>query len=202
MTPEHTAALDVQAAPRPQRAGLERLSLRRLRPDDAPGVAQMMNDLAVLPGTLQLPFTEPAAWTERLADNAGGSAQAAIQLGAFEGEALVATAGLHPVGLAVRRRHAMSLGITVDREWQGKGVGDWLMATLCHHADRWLAVLRIELYVYADNARAIALYEKHGFEVEGLHRAYSLRDGQYADTLAMARLNPNPPRWRTAACEA
>jgi L-phenylalanine/L-methionine N-acetyltransferase len=32
------------------------------------------------------------------------------------------------------------------------------------------------------------LYRKHGFEVEGTHRAYALRAGKYADTLSMARI--------------
>ena len=44
--------------------------------------------------------------------------------------------------------------------------------------------------VYADNERAIALYRKFGFEAEGTHRAYALRDGRYVDALAMARLRP------------
>ena len=60
---------------------------------------------------------------------------------------------------------------------------------------RVLAVpLRIELIVFTDNAAAIALYRKFGFELEGTHRAYALRDGRYVDALAMARLHPNPPR--------
>lgn len=179
----------------PRREGLERLQMRRVRPDDAEAFVAMMNDPAVYPGTLQLPFTDAAAWRERLAGQAGGSGQAEVHLGVYEEGRLVASAGLHPVGAAVRRRHAMGLGISVSSAWQGRGVGDWLMSTLCHYADRWLAVLRIELYVYADNARAIALYRRYGFEPEGLHRAYSLRDGQYVDTLAMARLHPSAPRW-------
>ena len=47
---------------------------------------------------------------------------------------------------------------------------------------------RIELTVFADNAAAIRLYEKFGFELEGTHRAYAYRDGQFADALCMARL--------------
>jgi putative acetyltransferase len=47
--------------------------------------------------------------------------------------------------------------------------------------------------VFTDNARAIALYQRFGFRVEGTYRAYALRDGVYADALAMARLHPNPP---------
>ena len=76
---------------------------------------------------------------------------------------------------------------------QGQGVGSALMAALMDYADRWAAVLRIELTVFADNARAVALYQKFGFVQEGLLRAYGLRAGRYQDTLTMARLHPHPP---------
>jgi putative acetyltransferase len=64
------------------------------------------------------------------------------------------------------------------------------MATACDLADRWLPVRRIELTVYVDNAPAIALYTRFGFEREGLLRQYALRDGGYIDAYAMARLRP------------
>ena len=64
------------------------------------------------------------------------------------------------------------------------------MAALTEQADRWLGLRRIELTVWTDNAAAIALYERFGFEREGLHRAFALRDGEYVDALAMARLRP------------
>ncbi|OYU98728.1 MAG: hypothetical protein CFE45_15385 [Burkholderiales bacterium PBB5] len=108
-------------------------------------------------------------------------------------------AGLHPTGPALRRRHAMSLGISVAAQAQGQRVGTALMAALCDYADQWAQVLRIELSVFADNARAIGLYQRFGFEREGLHRGYALRDGHYADVLSMARLHPRPPRWDAAA---
>jgi putative acetyltransferase len=69
-----------------------------------------------------------------------------------------------------------------------------LMAALCDYADRWVGVLRIELTVYTDNAMAIRLYRKFGFELEGTAKGYALRDGTYVDAHAMARLHPNPPR--------
>ena len=50
-----------------------------------------------------------------------------------------------------------------------------------------------ELTVFVDNAPAIALYRKFGFEVEGTHRAYAMRGGHFVDVLAMARLHPSPP---------
>jgi len=108
---------------------------------------------------------------------------------------VLGSADLHPAGASLRRRHAMGMGISVAAEAQGQGIGRALMAALMDYADNWGQVLRIELTVYADNARAIRLYESFGFQREGLMRAYALRNGVYVDTLAMARLHPNPPRW-------
>ena len=47
---------------------------------------------------------------------------------------------------------------------------------------------RLELEVYADNEPAIRLYERFGFEREGVLRQYAYRNGQLADALYMARL--------------
>jgi len=55
-------------------------------------------------------------------------------------------------------------------------------------ADNWLSLTRLDLRVYVDNAPAIALYEKFGFEIEGTHRRFALRNGEYVDAHVMARL--------------
>ncbi len=87
----------------------------------------------------------------------------------------------------------MMLGISVLSSAQGQGVGTALMAALCDYADNWLGILRMELDVYADNAVAISLYKKFGFQLEGTHRAYAIRNGEYATSLSMARFHPKPP---------
>ena len=80
------------------------------------------------------------------------------------------------------------LGLGVHSRHHGRGVGRALLEGLLDLADNWLPVVRLELTVFADNERAIALYRRYGFEVEGTHRAYALRAGRYADVLAMARI--------------
>ena len=74
------------------------------------------------------------------------------------------------------------------------GLDGALMAALCGYADSWVGALRLELSVYTDNRRAIGLYQKFGFVIEGTMRGYAMREGQFADTHAMARFHPNPPR--------
>ena len=165
------------------------ISIRRATPEDASGLAALMADEAVYGNLLQLPHPSEAAWRERLeAKPSNGD----IQLLAIAQGQVVASAGLHG-NIHIRRRHAMHLGMAVAGPAQGKGVGSALMAALIDYADRWASVLRIELTVFSDNARAIALYKKFGFVQEGVFRAYGLRDGRYQDTLAMARLHPHPP---------
>jgi putative acetyltransferase len=174
------------------------LTIRRANARDAAAFARTMGDAAVFPGTLQVPYTDEAIWAARLADSlAPGKAD--LLLVAERDGAVLGSAGLHPVGSSARRRHAMMLGITVASAAQGQGVGSALMGALCDYADRWAQVLRLELTVFVDNQRAIGLYRKFGFEVEGTHRAYALRNGAYCDVLAMARLHPNPPTLAAAA---
>ncbi len=171
------------------------ITLRRAGAGDAEAFARMMGEPEVFPGLMQMPYADAAFWRTRL-DDAAAAGKVDLHLVAERGGAVVGSAGLHPASSSPRRRHAMHLGISVAREHQGQGVGHALMGALCDYADRWAGVLRIELTVYADNQRAIALYRRHDFVVEGRHRGYGLRDGVYVDVLAMARLHPHPPRWQ------
>ena len=169
--------------------------VRRVRRDDAAALAVTMSDPQIARGLLQMPHGSEDFWRKRIDDMPGGNAALDIMLVAERGGIVIGNAGLHGVA-ALRRRHAAGLGISVARSAQGQGVGTALMAALVDWADNWAQLLRLELTVFTDNAAAISLYRKFGFVDEGVHRAYALRDGAYADVLAMARLHPNPPSLR------
>lgn len=168
----------------------EALTIRRAHPDDAPAVAAWMADPAVFAQLLQMPYPSTEMWRERLAGNQAGAGE--VQLVAVLDGQPVGLAGLHQPRAVWRRRHAMGLGISVARHAHGQGVGAALMQALLDHADRWANLLRVELTVFADNARAIALYKRFGFQEEGRLRQYAWRDGAYADCLGMARVHPGP----------
>jgi L-phenylalanine/L-methionine N-acetyltransferase len=169
------------------------ITIRRAVPNDAAAFARIMGDPAVYPGLMQMPYADEETWRARLNENFGPG-KTDLALVAERGGEVVGSAGLHPVGPQLRRRHALLLGISIAPQAQRQGVGSALMAAMCDYADRWAGALRIELNVYADNLGAIALYKKFGFEIEGTHRGYAMRDGAYVDSLSMARLHPNPPR--------
>jgi len=86
-----------------------------------------------------------------------------------------------------RRRHVGEIGMAVRDDWQGKGVGTALMEAALDLADNWLGLARLELSVYVDNVAGVALYKKSGFEIEGTHRRYAFRNGEYVDAYSMAR---------------
>lgn len=83
--------------------------------------------------------------------------------------------------------HVGSLGMGVVRPWRGQGIGLRLIGETVEAA-RLSGFERVELEVYASNARAMALYEKVGFEVEGRRRRAVLRDGVEDDVLIMGLL--------------
>lgn len=168
------------------------LVIRRAVPEDAAAIVRVNGDPEVLANLLQVPFGSVEAMRVRLQEQQQPGRNDLQLVAELDGE-LVACAGLHPPGPLLRRRHVAGLGIGVARAAQGRGVGKALMAALCDWADRWGHITRIELSVFTDNVRAIALYRQFGFRVEGTHRAFALRDGAYADVLSMARLHPNPP---------
>lgn len=103
------------------------------------------------------------------------------------GELVIGNIGL-VVAKNPRQRHVGALGMMVHPDYQGRGVGMALMRAALDLADNWLQLTRLELEVYTDNTRAISLYQKVGFEIEGTKRAMAMRNGRYADAYTMARL--------------
>lgn len=83
------------------------------------------------------------------------------------------------------RAHRGTLGMGLLPEWRGRGVGRRLLEATLAQARR-SGFKRIELDVYADNSRAIALYEKAGFAREGIVRDASLIDSVFRDAILMA----------------
>ena len=63
-----------------------------------------------------------------------------------------------------------------------------MMGVCLDLADNWLNLTRLDLRVCVDNSPAIVLYKKFGFDIEGTHRRFAYRNGEYVDAHVMARL--------------
>lgn len=159
------------------------ITIRALEPGDAAAISDIFDQPRAVWGTMQLPFVSRADRAQRLGAIGPGHTRLVAEI---DGR-VVGTAGLHPFD-SPRRAHAASLGMAVHDAFAGRGAGTALMQALMDQADRWLNYRRVELGVYADNARAIALYERFGFVREGVATAYAFRNGAFADVLMMGRV--------------
>ena len=159
------------------------ITVRHAEPEDYRALHRIFSGPRAIAGTLQMPFPQVESWRERLAEPPEGYSLVAC----VEGE-VVGELSLHTSPTRWRMRHVGSIGMAVRDDWQGRGVGTALMEAALDLADNWLNLTRIELRVFTDNAAAIALYEKFGFEVEGTHHRLAFRNGEYVDGYSMARV--------------
>ncbi|MEY2443034.1 MAG: [ribosomal protein S18]-alanine N-acetyltransferase [bacterium] len=101
-----------------------------------------------------------------------------------DGTRIVGTLGLHPT----RAEGVVALGMSLLADVRGQGWGRAMLQAAIDHA-RGAQCHKIELEVWPDNERAIALYERFGFEVEGVRRDhYRRRDGSLRSSQIMALL--------------
>jgi L-phenylalanine/L-methionine N-acetyltransferase len=156
--------------------------IRALEPGDLPDLTEAWNQPLAYAGTLQLPYTSLESRQKRHAASPAGL----VRLVAVIDGKVIGSIGLSR--FENRRSHAGEFGMAVHDAYAGRGAGTALLGAMLDLADNWLQLKRVELSVYADNARAIALYERFGFEREGFHRAYSWRNGAFVDSISMARL--------------
>ena len=114
--------------------------------------------------------------------------QRTAQFTASIAESMVAAAGDQIVGMIhteVSRHGFGELGMLVDRDWRGCGVGSALLRATIDWA-RGHGLHKLSLEVFAHNTAAIALYRKCGFVEEG-HRVkhYRRASGELWDSIVM-----------------
>ena len=103
---------------------------------------------------------------------------------------VVAVAGDQVVGLlhvAASRHGFGEIGMAVDRDWRGRGVGSALLQAAIDWA-RGAGLHKLCLEVFPHNAAGIALYRRAGFAEEGRRVAqYRRASGELWDAIVMGR---------------
>lgn len=82
------------------------------------------------------------------------------------------------------------VAIEIDPAHQNKGIGQEAMQLCLKFAFHELNMHRVQLTVFEYNSRAIATYEKLGFQQEGAYREFLFRDGKRYDMLLFGLLRP------------
>lgn len=84
-----------------------------------------------------------------------------------------------------RMKHNGTLGISIRKKYWGIGLGSEIMNYLIDWAKSNKITKKINLLVREDNIRGVKLYEKFGFEKEGLLKKDICVNGVYYNTIAM-----------------
>ncbi len=176
----------------------ERINLRAVERRDSPIIHRWFNDPAVMRGwgwsaVARSPESvshEVEAW---LALEPMLGRPAALVAETLEGDAV----GLVLLQIDRPEAHSVDLSLLVgdSLNW-GTGLGgDLLQTTLDACFAAW-GIHRVGVRVEEENARALALYRRAGFQDEGRLRQAAFHDGRHADILLLSLL---APEWATYA---
>jgi RimJ/RimL family protein N-acetyltransferase len=173
------------------------VTIREARPEDAEQLAVLWGRLIQEPGAVIRESSGEVTWAaEQEHAFAENERQKMAQYSA-SGTSLFLVAEVEgriagSLNLAGREGpiygHVAALAVNVDSEWRNQGIGSALVAQAVEWARGTGVIKRIALSVFAQNAAAIHLYEKFGFEIEGRRRRAVFQDGEFCDMLGMALL--------------
>lgn len=168
------------------------MSVRLLNPDDAAEFqALRLRGLAEVPTAFASSHAEEVGTPlEEVARRLPPRDDAALWGAWWQGR-LAGVVGLQREGLQKLAHKAFLWGMYVAPEARGQGLGEQLMAAALAHAWAVLAVRQVNLGVHADNAGAIRLYQRLGFERFGLERAALQVDGRLQDEWHMVCVRPD-----------
>lgn len=166
----------------------DKVVLREFRPEDISGMRAWATDPEVT-RYLSSRYMLPQTWEQTedylrgvLSGDAGGANFVIAEKGSLN------YLGQCNLVLIDQQSRKATLAIVMPREHHGKGYGGEAIGLLLRFAFDQMNLNRVSLHVIEDNPRAIALYERCGFRLEGRLRQEQYQDGRYKDILVMGAL--------------
>jgi len=99
--------------------------------------------------------------------------------GAFAGDDLIGIAGFVRGSRTKTRHRGELVAMYVNPDFHGRWVGENLVRALAKVAFQIEGIEQVHLTVVADNAAAVKLYERIGFETFGVQENYFKAGGKY-----------------------
>lgn len=164
------------------------VTLRKLVPGDAAELLHLQHRLDEESSFMLLEPDERQSGLQQVTEMIESfvKAETSILIGAEADGRLVGY--LSARGGSVRRnRHSAYIVIGILTEYQGMGIGSGLFREM----ETWAAsvgIVRLELTVMTHNERAVALYTKSGFEIEGIKKKSLKVSGDWVDEYYMSKI--------------
>ncbi|MEI6410623.1 MAG: N-acetyltransferase [Bacteroidota bacterium] len=169
------------------------MQIRKASAKDAAAIQRLYTATASFPGGLARMAAEITdTYIEHNLNNALATGICLVAEHPDDSAQLVAEIHCYKLQPAVFKHVLGELTISVHPDFQGQGLGRRIFETLLHEIrDHRPEILRVELITRESNTRAIELYQKLGFQIEGrLENRIEGTQGKEAD-IPMAWFNPN-----------
>lgn len=167
----------------------ERVRLRAIEREDLPRYVAWFNDPEVrqnLDIFLPMSQAEEERWYEGILKKDPSERPLAID--AREGKNWIHIGSCDFFSIDTRSNNA-ELGIVIgNKAYWGKGYGTDAIRTMLRHSFETLNLHRVFLHVFESNTRAMKVYRRVGFTVEGQLREDRFSQGRYEDTIIMGIL--------------
>jgi RimJ/RimL family protein N-acetyltransferase len=161
------------------------IAIRPAEPSDAPELVSLAASVGQEAGDWLLttetwrPVGDERRYLKAVRRHADAAVYVAVDGGRIVGRLSLAR-DPHPAST-----HVADLGLMVAESHRRRGIGTALLEAAVTWA-KGSGVSKLELHVFPWNEPAIQLYERFGFEREGLRRGHYLRNGDAVDALLMA----------------
>ena len=155
-----------------------RVTVRRAIPEDVPFLVGLVTHEEVAPFLASVSATTEEEIASEVARSLAEPEDYGVMLFAVEGE----RAGTATWERVTRRSQIASVGaFALDPAFRGRGLGDEAARVLQRHLIRELGLHRLQMEIYAFNARALRHAERAGWVREGVRRKAYRRDDEWVD---------------------
>ena len=166
------------------------VNLSEYTKEDLPLVVDLLNDWEIqckINSGLISPFTldDELEWFEQNRKNKEEFHSFAIRK--IQDKTYIGGCGYHNVNY---KNRTCQVGIVINqKKFQNQGFGTEAFQLLINYLFKEMNIRKILLNVFANNSRAIHVYKKIGFIVEGTLKNNIYREGHYWDELIMAKFS-------------